>query len=204
VLNRRLATSLIALGLAGLAVAGCADQAAAVRVDDRTMSRSDFEEHLDALYEDDDLRTVVFGGVARSALRPEDAPEGTYTQQYVGGMASLHASLLAVEQLLDDEGIELTDDDRDAARQELAERTGLDPDQMRGAAWDVYVDGFAGITRLADELGGQEEAQDAIDAVLTEADVSVSSQYGSWDPDTLRVTPPPGPRGDGGTGSFVG
>jgi hypothetical protein len=203
VLNRRLATSLIALGLAGLAVAGCADQAAAVRVNDRTMSRSDFEEHLDLVYENDDLRGAVFAPVDRSVLRPDDAPEGTYTQAYVGEMASFLAWVMAMQQVLDDEGIEITDDDREPVREELAEVVG-DLDDLPAGPRDEYVDYIAGFRRLSDELGGNVEVQAAIEAVLIEADVSVSSRYGSWDPDTLRVTPPPGPRGDGGTGSFVG
>jgi hypothetical protein len=202
VLNRRLATSLIALGLAGLAVAGCADQAAAVRVNDRTMSRSDFEEHLDAIYDDDDLRDYWIAA-DRESLRPQDAPEGTYTQQYVGEVARLHVLFLALEEVLDDEGIELTDDDRAAARAEIAEFLGVEPDELEAARWDDYVDAVAGIRRLSEDLG-EEEADAAVSRVLTEGDVSVSSQYGSWDPDTFRVTPPPGPRDGGGTRSFVG
>src|SRR5690606_1955915 len=177
---------------AGLAVAGCADQAAAVRVNDRTMSRSDFEEHLDLVYENDDLRGAVFAPVDRSVLRPDDAPEGTYTQAYVGEMASFLAWVMAMQQVLDDEGIEITDGDREPVREELAEVVG-DLDDLPAGPRDEYVDYLAGFRRLSDERGGHVEVPAATEAVRIGAAGSVRPRYGPWGSAPLRATAAAGP-----------
>ena len=42
------------------------------------MSRSDFEDQLDIVYEDDDLRAFLFQAVDRSHLRAEGDPDGSF------------------------------------------------------------------------------------------------------------------------------
>lgn len=189
VLNRRITSLIAAVAVAGLAATGCSEQSAAVRVGDTTVSRSDFEDELDLFYEDDELRTFVFGQVDRAQLRGDMA--GGYAQQYVGAVAGLHVQFLVAETVLDDEGFELTDDDRSAAENlvEQAVPDGVDrlPDDLRGD----FVDGVAALTRLQDELG-EEEFNEAMTAGFEQADVDISSRYGTWDTDQFTVTPPGG------------
>lgn len=190
VLNRRITSLIAAVAVAGLAATGCSEQSAAVSVDGTTISRSDFEDELDLFYEDDELRTFVFGQVDRAQLRGDMA--GGYAQQYVGAVAGLHVQFLVAETVLDDEGIELTDDDRSAA-EDLVEQAvpgGLDalPDDLR----DGFLDGVAAVTRLQDELG-EEGFNEAMSAGFEEADVEINSRYGTWDADQFTVAPPGGP-----------
>src|SRR5690606_41316282 len=81
--------------------------------------------------------------------------------------ASFLAWVMAMQQVLDDEGIEITDDDREPVREELAEVVG-DLDDLPAGPRDEYVDYIAGFRRLSDELGGNVEVQAAIEAVLIE------------------------------------
>ncbi len=195
-LNRRLASLLAAVTAAGLAATGCAVQAAAVQVGDATVSRRDFEDQLDFVYENDDFRSLLFGEVGREELRAEGDPRGSFTQPFVGAMAGVQVQFMLVEQVLDDEGIELTDADREAVTSEIDPVVpgGVDglPDSMR----DDFVDGLAGINTLATELGEEEfnaVMLAAFDEAGTNDDITINSRYGSWDPDTDTVTPPGGP-----------
>jgi hypothetical protein len=198
VLNRRLASLLVTVTAACLAVSGCTtpsaalrEQSAAVRVDDRIVSRGNFEDMLDVFYENDDLRGFVFQGVTKDQLRPADGPSDAYTQEYVGAMAGVRVQLLIVDEVLETEGIELTDDDRAATRADLE---GLVPDgldSLPGGLGDDLVEGFAGFERLRSELE-EDEFNVAVGRVVDRSDISVSSRYGTWDPDQFAVLPPSG------------
>jgi hypothetical protein len=66
---------------------------------------------------------------------------------------------------------------------------------------DEYVEGFAGFDKLRTELG--DDFESVVTGAIDEADVEVSSRYGSWDRDQHTIVPPPAPRpapegGDGG------
>ena len=197
-LNRRLASLLAAVTVAGLAATGCAEQSAAVRVDDATVSRSDFEDQLDAFYENDALRDVLFPGVTREQLRAEGDPEGSYTQQYVGSLAGVQAQFLVIAQALEDEGIELTDADRDAIEDELDAALPGGYGSIPSGVADNLVEGLAGFERLYTELG-EEEFTVVVGDIFDRAEVDISSQYGSWDPEQFTVTPPSGPAPAPGT-----
>jgi hypothetical protein len=119
VLNRRLASLLAAVTVAGLAATGCAEQSAAVRVDDRTVSRSDFEDALDLFYENDELRGLLLQNTTQEQLRAEDGPRDAYNQEYVGAIARTYIEFLVVEHTLESEGIELTDADRATVEDQL-------------------------------------------------------------------------------------
>jgi hypothetical protein len=204
VLNRRLASLLAAVTVAGLVVTGCADQSAAVRVDDRSVSRSDFEDALDLFYENDELRGLLFQNTTQEQLRPQDGPRDAYAQEYVGALARTYIEFLVVEHTLESEGIELTDADRQAVEDQLDQSLtgGIDalPDTQR----TQIVDGFAGLDKLRSELG-DEQFNVVIGEVVDKVDISVSSRYGSWDDDEFTVTPPPGPLGAGdGSGEGAG
>ena len=199
VLNRRLASLLVTVMAAALAISGCtspgtamSEQSAAVRVDDRTVSRSSFEDSLDLFYENDDLRGFLFQGVTKDQLRPVDGLRDAYTQEYVGAMAGVRVQFLVVAETLEAEGIEVTDDDRAAVRAEL---DGVIPegiDSLPDGLGDDLVEGFAGFDRLRNELP-DDEFNVVVGEVVDRSDISVSSLYGTWDDDEFAVLPPVGP-----------
>ena len=196
--NRRFVSLTVAITAACLATTACSpgdairEQSAAVRVDDATVSRNRFEDQLDLVYENDDLRSYLFAGVTREQLRPDGAPVGTYTQQFVGAMAGLHVQFLVAEQVLDAEGIELTSDDRDAVVSELDQVLAGGADDLPDDARDDLVDGLAAFGRLRAEFE-QDELGDVVTQFVGEATVVVNTRYGTWDAESLTVTPPDGP-----------
>lgn len=197
--NRLLVPLLAAAAAAVLAASGCAEQSAAVRVDDATVSRADFEDQLDLLYENDELRGYLFAGVGREQLRAEGDPRGSYTQQYAGAMAGLQVQFLVAAQVLDNEGIELTDADRDPIVAEFDQALPGGTDGLPEAARDDLVDGLAAFNRLRAEFE-EAELNRLVDEVLDEATIVVDSRYGTWDREQFAVTPPEGPAPAPGAG----
>ena len=196
-LNRRLASLLAAVTVAGLAATGCAEQSAAVRVDDATVSRSDFEDQLDLFYENDALRSAVFqSDIDRAQLRGEAA--ASYTQPYAAAIAGLNIEFLLTSAVLDDEGIELTDDHRTAAERFVEDEFAIEADTLPDDFRDRLIDQAAAVQLLQEELGGQ-GFNDAMVARYEAADIDVSSQYGTWDPNQFTVTSPSGPAPAPGT-----
>lgn len=196
-LQRRLASLLVLVAVVALAASGCGSTSAAVQVGDESISQSDFEASLDFAYENDGWRTWLFQSeVPKDRLRPEDAGPGVYTQQYAGAMATIHVQMLLAPTLVRESDLSVSDDARSAAAAELdgAIDGGLDavPDALR----DVYVDGWAALGVIMNE--GDADAINDL-ALERSADVSVSSQYGSWDRDRFAVVAPAGPRAAPGT-----
>jgi hypothetical protein len=191
VLNRRLAALLAAVAVAALAATGCAEQSAAIRVDDATVSRSDFEDRLDLVYDNEGFRNALFGGVTQDQLRAADDPPGTYRQEFVGALASLHVQFLVVERILDNEGIEVSDDARGQAEGlfEGAAGEGVPQDVL-----DQFVEGIAGSATVQEELAG-EDLDAALQRVMDESTIELDSRYGTWDADQFTVIPPDGPAG---------
>jgi hypothetical protein len=199
--HRRLASLLAAVSVAGLAATGCGSTAAALQVDDESISRRDFEDQLDVVYENEAFRAALFGEVGQEQLRGEDDPLGSYTQQYVAAMGNVQIQFMVIPGVLADEGLEITEADREAVAEQLdgAAPGTLDglPDEMR----EQYLDGFAGFDKLRAELGDDFEA--TVTAAIDDADIEVSSRYGSWDATERTIVPPTGPRpapGGAGTG----
>jgi hypothetical protein len=200
--NRRLVPLLAAASIAVLGAAGCGSTSAAVQVGDETMSRGQFESSLDFVYENETWRTWLFNQpVPAESLRPEDAAPGAFSQQYVGAVASAHVQFLMAEQLVGDLDLTVSQDDRDAAEEQLAGEIdgGWDavPEDLQG----VYRDGWAAITVVQSDAD-RDTVQAAAQRIADEK-VSVNSRYGSWDPDGFTVDPPTAPRPapGGGTGS---
>jgi hypothetical protein len=191
VLNRRLAALLAAVAVAGLAATGCAEQSAAIRVDDATVSRSDFEDQLDLVHDNEGFRDALFGGVTQDQLRAADDPPGIYRQEFVGALASLHVQFLVVERILDNEGLEVSDDARDQAEGlfEGAAGEGVPEDVL-----DQFVEGIAGSATVQEELAG-EDLDAALQRVMDESTIELDSRYGTWDADQFTVIPPDGPAG---------
>jgi hypothetical protein len=186
--TRRLASLLAAATVAGIALAGCSEQAAALRVDDVTVSRGDFEDELALYYEKDDLRDFVFGRVDREQLRGE--LRESYTQEFVAAVAGLRVQFIVAGAVLEDRGLAVGGDARAQAEALIAGQ--VPDDALSGASRRALVEDVAAFTTLQSELGQQRFGQ-VMTRALRDADVSVRSQYGSWDSDELAVRPPPGP-----------
>jgi hypothetical protein len=189
VLNRRLASLLAAVTVAGAAATACADQSAAIRVDDITVSRSDFEDELAFYFENEDLRGFVFGQVAQDQLRGE--LRDSYSQDYVAAVAGLRVQFIVADAVLAAEGLEVTDEDRVGAENEIDEGV---PGGVSSVPEDRRADFVADVATFRVLQG---ELQDGLTQAITdayaEADISVRSQYGRWDPEQLTIVPPDGP-----------
>jgi hypothetical protein len=200
-LKRRSLTLLAALAIGGLAASGCGSTSDAVRVNDSSISQRDFEDQLDAVYENEALRTILFGQqVAADQLRGEDDPRGSYSQQYVGGMAGAQVQFMLVAELLEEQGLEVTETDHDALVRNIegqGEQAGLDVtgafDGLPGGMREQYLDALTSFELLRSEMGDA-ELETALSEAMGAADVSISSRYGSWDIDQLVVVSPAGPR----------
>jgi hypothetical protein len=204
--HRRLASLLATVTVAGLAAAGCgSNSTSAIRVEDQSISRRDFEASLDFVYDNADMRRFLFQqDVPADQLRPADAGPGVFTQQFVSEMGRTHVQFLLAEQLLADNDLSLSEDDRAAAADEIGGEIegGIDavPDDLR----DIYVDGFAALNVVQDEVDEDELNQAAQDLLTGGDGVTISSRYGSWDPEQFRIVPPAGPRPAPGTDSGDG
>jgi hypothetical protein len=176
--RRRLTLLVATLAAAGLVGAGCSEQSAALRVGDTTVSRSDFEDELDALAE------LPGGETVRGDARD------SYTQEFVGAVLGQRIEFILAEQLFDEQGLELTEADI----AEIADQAGDQLDGMPRHLRDSLIDDVARQSRLVNELG-QEEYSGALTDAADSTDIEVSSHYGSWDPEEYRVVPPEGPAG---------
>jgi hypothetical protein len=185
--RRRLTLLVAAIAAAGLVGAGCSEQSAALRVGDTTVSQSDFEDELDAFAD------LQGGDAVRGDARD------SYTQEFVGAVLEQRIGFILTEQVFDEQGLELTEDD-------IAATTAQAGDQLDGIPRDLrnsLIEDVARQSRLANELG-QEEFGRALTDAADSTDIEVSTHYGSWDPDEFTVVPPEGPAGaepDQGLGS---
>jgi hypothetical protein len=177
--TRRRPTLLVAaIAAAGLVGAACSEQSAALRVGDTTVSQSDFEDELDGFAE------LQGGDAVRGDARD------SYTQEFVGAVLRQRIGFILTEQLFDEEGLELTEDDIAAT----AAQAGDQLDGMPRGLRDSLIEDVARQSRLANELGEEEYSRALTDAADS-TDIEVSSHYGSWDTEELTVVPPEGPAG---------
>ena len=197
--NRRLVPLLAAASFAVLGAAGCGSTSAAVQVDDESISRRDFEDELEVVYENETFRTALFGQVGPEQLRGEDAPLGSFTQAYVSGMAFVQIQFMVVPGILEAEDLEVTDEDVAGAEDDVESEVPGAFDDVPQSMRDRYVEAFAIFDKLQTELG--DEFEPVLMAAIEAADIRVSSRYGTWNPDDLAVDPPAGPRPAPGRGS---
>jgi hypothetical protein len=165
-------------------VAGCADQTVAIRFGDQTVTQADFLDELEAL-------VARFGeeGPAQPGEYPRGELQGSYDQEFAAQVLTQRLEFMVFGRIFDDEGMEITDADRDRVRSALE----IDP-------------GFQGLpedyrARLIDDLVKRQMVQDAlaparlnemIRELLNSTDVEVHSRYGSWSM-FEGLVPPEGP-----------
>jgi hypothetical protein len=196
---RRLALAPAALIVAGLA-SGCAEQSAAVRVNDQTVSRTELYEELDVIAGNEEFQQVVLSEDADTSEIP-GALGGSYAQPFVGQVIRQRIIGMLAAEALADRGIEVSDDDIRAIDDQLAqamqERNG-DIESLPDRYRKDFATGIAAASRLNEELG--QDANQALVEAGTKSDIRVSSEFGSWDQDQFAVVPPPGSM-SGGSGS---
>jgi hypothetical protein len=179
---RRLTLLAVTLAIGALMTAGCAEQSAAVRVGDRTVSQSDFEAELDAF-----ASSTAF---VQDPATVEGALSGSFTQEFVAAALGQRIEFMLAERLFDERELELTDADI----QTITEQVGPQLEDMPRDLRESLIEDLARRTRLLEELGEQEYG-----LTLTEAadatDIEVSSHYGTWNGETYSVDPPEGPAG---------
>jgi hypothetical protein len=177
--RRRLTLLVAAIAAAGLVGAGCSEQSAALRVGDTTVSQSDFEDELDA-----------FAALPGGAEAARGDARDSYTQEFVGAVLEQRIGFILTEQLFDERGLELTEDDIAAAAAQVGDQLDDMPRDLR----DSLIEDVARQSLLANELGQEEYGRSLTDAAGS-TDIEVSTHYGSWDTEEFTVVPPEGPAG---------
>jgi hypothetical protein len=114
----------------------------------------------------------------------------SYTQEFVGAVLEQRIGFILTEQVFDERGLELTDDDI----AQTAAQVGGQLDGMPRDLRDSLIEDVARQSRLANELG-QEEYGSALTDAAQSTDIDVSTHYGSWDTEQFTVVPPDGPVG---------
>jgi hypothetical protein len=164
---------------------GCAEgRGYAARVGDETVALSDFEDELDA--------AVDLPGFEVPEGPAGDAP-GSYSQAYVGEHLRLRIILELVRQEAEDRDLELTDEHRQVATDELLggddALAELDADYR-----ESIVEDYARVVALGEDLGGIDQVDQLLNEALADADISVNTRFGRWDRSSGQVIPPEGPR----------
>src|SRR5262249_20697009 len=117
---RRLALAPAALAVAGLLTAGCAEQSAAVRVNDQTVSRAELYEELDVIAHNKEFQTVILNSDADPSLIPGRLG-GSYAQPFVGEVIRQRIIGMLSAEALAKRDIHVTESDLQAIDQQLAQ-----------------------------------------------------------------------------------
>jgi hypothetical protein len=200
VLGRRVVPVLAAAVVVGLAASGCASQAVGVRVGGNTYSQSDMVGELDA-YGDNE---ALFPPDGQQTAQIQGELAGSYSQDFVSQVVSQRVTYMLVEKVFEANDLQLTDDERTVAENQLATRMGNEAiDQFPDEYRQRFVDDEARVLRLLDEMG-EDELNSAVLDEARSSEIEVSSRFGEWDEDQLQVTPPLGPTAAPGSGPELG
>jgi hypothetical protein len=218
VLRTRLAFLLGAVAAVGLVGTGCAEQSAAIRVGDDTVSEKDFLDEVQALGESETALQLMVGAARTDVVG--ELGDDSYTQPFVGYMIQQRVSLILQGQLAEQEGIELTEAERDEVRDLIEgefENAGAQLSDLPDGYVDQLIDDIAISQALTNEMP-PDELQTAFLELADRADVDLSSRFGEWDNDAFvaslqgqgqgqpisAVTPPAAPQAGGGAGAGAG
>ena len=201
--RRRLLPVLAAVVAAGLVSTGCgAEQSAALRVGDQSVSQSALFEELEFITTNEEFRSALFEGVQLSDM--QGTLRTSYTQPFVGAMLDRRLRFLLAGEALDANGIEITDADRADIEQQLDEIPGAD--EMPAGYREDFVEGFARLSVLQSAAGDEAEINTRLREAAQSTEIVVNSRFGTWDADNLIIEPPPAPAGasdeaEAGTGA---
>jgi uncharacterized membrane protein YgcG len=196
--HRRLLLPLAAVTTAAVLASGCGkQQSAAVRVGDQSVSQQELFDELELIVTDDAFRTITFGPEDRTPLASLQGTLGpeSYSQFMIGAVVTQRVEYLVAGDVLEDNGIEITKQDRvpiENAIDEALKRGGGNIKSLPPAYKEDLVEGLTRLQVLQRELGDDEFQQQMRDA-LTSAHVEIASHFGTWDPERGGVVPPSGP-----------
>jgi hypothetical protein len=207
-----------AVAAVGLVGTGCAEQSAAIRVGDDTVSEKDFLDEVQALGESETALQLMVGAARTDVVG--ELGDDSYTQPFVGYMIQQRVSLILQGQLAEREGIELTDAERDEVRGLIEgefENAGAQLSDLPDGYVDQLIDDIAISQALTNEMP-PDELQTAFLGLADRADVELSSRFGEWDNDAFvaglqgqgqgqaisAVTPPAAPQAGAGAVSDAG
>jgi hypothetical protein len=145
-----------------------------------------------------------------------DGGDGTVGTQQLTSVLSNHVFAPLVAQLVEDEGIEVTDQDRETGDQILTSVLASPPQESGNAPIaledmperyadllsDIYANFTAGLRHFGATPEDQNDpnigaAQEQFNTALSElreaAEVEISPRYGSWNAEQSSVDPPEGP-----------
>ena len=202
----------------GVASTACAEQSAAIRVGDDTVSEKDFLDELQTLRDNDVALQLIVG--ATPADITGEMGDDSFGQPFVAYMVEQRVFLILERQLAAKEGIEPSDADLDGVRSQIDDQF-----QSSGGKLTDLPDGY--VDQLVDDLAigqalqtqlGQDELQSSFVELADRTDVEVSSRFGEWNQDAFiahvqgqqqqasAVTPPaaPLPSPDAQNGADVG
>lgn len=191
--HRRLVPLLVAAAAAVLVAGACTEQSAALRVGDESVSRTEIYDELELITTNEEFRTALFGeGVPVSEL--QGTLRSSYPQDFVAAILNQRLGYMLAGDVLEANDIEVTESDRDSVTRQFDDLLAGGADSLPDEYRHDLVEGFARLSVLEGELGGQ-EANAQLRAAAESTDIEVSSHFGSWNPDTLNIDPPPGPAG---------
>jgi hypothetical protein len=208
--RRLLLPSALALAVVGLGATGCAEQTAAARVGDDIVSESDLMDIVEARADNETYLQLT--GIPADALQGD--LEGTnYSQEYVGSLLQERIFVTLFDRVLDDEGVEVTDDQRAQATQAVEQRLQEALGEFPSWYQDQLVEEQSKYIALVSALGSDDAVGRAVADMAERVDIEVSSRYGSWDPalasdawagQALAVTPPEAPEAAPGSAEGAG
>jgi hypothetical protein len=180
---KRLALVLVVLALAAAAAACDEVESAGLTVNGEETSQSTIDDNLRDIRDNDVLAEVATQQGAELTISP-----GTISSTVTAGILGYVVRGEIAQQELDRLHVEVSDDDREAARQQAAQVFGSEEafDAFPQSFQDEFIEWFAAVIVLQNELPDQPE----FEAVFREADVDVNARYGKWSSENLAVLSP--------------
>jgi hypothetical protein len=191
--HRRLVPLLVAAAAAVLVAGACSEQSAALRVGDESVSRTQIYDELELITTNEEFRAATIGdGVPASELL--GTLRSSYPQDFVASILNQRLRYILAGDVLEANDIEVTESDRDGITDQIDDLLTGGADSLPAEYRDDLVEGLARLSVLQGELGSQ-EANTQLREAAESSDIEVSSHFGSWNPDTLSIDPPPGSAG---------
>lgn len=131
----------------------------------------------------DNQTYLELSGIPADALQGD--LEGSYSQEYIGSMLQERIFVLLFDRLLEEEGVEVTADQRDQARQGVEQRLQAAFPEFPGWYQEQLVEEQSMYMALVSALGSDEAVGSALTNLADRVDIDVSSRYGSWDPELV-------------------
>ncbi len=175
-----------ALLVAVLAGSACSvTDPSALSVDGRTLSRSDLMSELDALSSNSAALGAIFnvGPSATVGVSP-----GTYSTGFTAAVLQRHVVADLLEQIAADQGLALTEASLEQARDFVAQQL---PESIGG--FEEVIARIVALDQVLAPVLPAEELNELLVEAVGGASVTVSGQFGQWDPERLQVIPPEGP-----------